>query len=75
MSFQVVVKKLLQTMKQELQSKDNVRIVTEDIIQPIVKKVVEQMYPYFLGAMIVFSFIILSIFIILFLNVKICYYK
>ena len=75
MSFQVVVKKLLQTMKQELQSKENVQIVTEDIIQPIVKKVVEQMYPYFIGATVVFSFIILSIFIILFLNVKICYYK
>ena len=45
-----------------------------DIIKPIVDKVLEQLYPYFIGVSLIIAFIVISIFVILCLNLKICYF-
>ena len=73
MSFNEIVNKLLFSMKEELQKKENLEILKNDIIQPIVEQVFYIMYPYFVGVSISFIILIMVIFIILFLNIKICY--
>jgi len=60
-------------MKEELEKKENLEILKNDIIQPIVEQVFYIMYPYFVGVSISFIILIMVIFIILFLNIKICY--
>ena len=67
MSFNTIVKKLLNNAKDELKDEENIQILKDDILQPIVEQIFYVMYPYFVG----FSLIV--IFIILFLNIKICY--
>ena len=47
MSFNEIVNKLLFSMKEELEKKENLEILKNDIIQPIVEQVFYIMYPYF----------------------------
>lgn len=75
MSFNTVVNKLLNSMKEELQKEENIHTMREDIIKPVVEQIFLIMYPYFIGMGCVFIMIIVTIFIILFLNIKICYQK
>jgi len=75
MSFNVVVNKLLVSMKEELQKDENIQIMRNDIIKPVVEQIFMVMYPYFIGIGCIFIIIIIAIFIILFLNIKICYQK
>ncbi len=75
MSFNTVVTKLLQSMKEELQKEENIKTMREDIIKPVVEQIFMIMYPYFIGMGCIFIMIIVIIFVILFLNIKICYQK
>jgi len=75
MSFNTVVTKLLQSMKEELQKEENIQTMREDIIKPVVEQIFMIMYPYFIGMGCIFIMIIVIIFVILFLNIKICYQK
>ena len=74
MSFEVVTKKLLDSVKDEIQKEDNMNIINNDIIKPIVDKVLEKLYPYFIGTSMIIAFIVISVFVILCLNLKICYF-
>lgn len=75
MSFNTVISKLLNSMKEEIQKDENVEIMREDIIKPLVEQIFMVMYPYFIGIGCIFIVIIIIIFVILFLNIKICYQK
>ena len=75
MSFQMIVSKLLKTMKDEIEKPENIHIINNDIIQPIVEKIFEQLYPYFIYGSIIIALLVITVFVILFLNVKICYFK
>ena len=74
MSFEVITSKLLQSIKSEINKEENINSINNDIIKPIVDKVLEQLYPYFIGASFVIAFIVISVFVILCLNLKICYF-
>ena len=75
MSFNSVIDKLLLSAKEELQKEETIYKLRNDIIKPIVEQIFDIMYPYFIGFSVLFITIILVIFIILFLNIKICYSK
>jgi hypothetical protein len=75
MSFNTVVTKLLNSMKEELEKEENIQSLREDIIRPVVEQIFMIMYPYFIGMGCIFIMIIVIIFVILFLNIKICYQK
>jgi len=75
MSFNTVVTKILHSMKEELEKEETIQSLREDIIKPVVEQIFLIMYPYFIGMGCVFIMIIVTIFIILFLNIKICYQK
>ena len=74
MSFNVITQKLLESMKEEFKKEQNMILINNDIIKPIVDKVLEQLYPYFIGVSFIIAFIVISIFVILCLNLKICYF-
>ena len=62
-------------MRDEIKKEENIYIISHDIIQPIVKRVIEQLYSYFIVFGFILVFIVISIFVILLLNLKICYFK
>ena len=73
MSFETVVSKILESMRIEIIKEENVQIINNDIIKPIVEKVLDDIYPYFIGASLIFMTMFVFIFVILLLNLKICY--
>jgi hypothetical protein len=73
MSFNKIINKLLYSMKDEINKDENIEIIKNDILEPIIKEIFYIMYPYFIGVSIIFIIIIIVIFMILFLNIKICY--
>ena len=75
MSFNIIVNKLLLSMKDELQKEENIELMKNDIIKPVVEQIFLIMYPYFICVGAIFIAVIVVIFIILFLNNKICYSK
>jgi len=74
MSFEMITTKLLDSMKNELRKEEHMNTINNDIIKPIVDKVLEQLYPYFIGVSMITAFIVISVFVILCLNLKICYF-
>ena len=74
MSFETITTKLLDSMKKELRKEEHIDTINNDIIKPIVDKVLEQLYPYFIGVSMITAFIVISVFVILCLNLKICYF-
>jgi len=74
MSFEVITTKLLDSIKKELKKDEHIDTINNDIIKPIVDKVLEQLYPYFIGVSMITAFIVIAVFVILCLNVKICYF-
>jgi len=74
MSFETITTKLLDSMKIELKKEEHIDTINNDIIKPIVDKVLEQLYPYFIGVSMITAFIVISVFVILCLNLKICYF-
>jgi hypothetical protein len=74
MTFEVITAKLLDSMKEELRKEEHIDTINNDIIKPIVDKVLEQLYPYFIGVSMITAFIVISVFVILCLNLKICYF-
>ena len=74
MSFETITTKLLDSMKKEIKREEHMNTINNEIIKPIVDKVLEQLYPYFIGSAFIIAFIVVSIFIILCLNLKICYF-
>ncbi len=74
MSFETITRKLLDSVKKEIKREEHIDTINNDIIKPIVDKVLEQLYPYFIGVSLVTAFIVVSVFVILCLNLKICYF-
>lgn len=74
MSFETITRKLLDSVKREIKKEEHIDTINNDIIKPIVDKVLEQLYPYFFGFSMIIVFIVVSVFVILCLNVKICYF-
>ena len=74
MSLESITRKLLESVKREIRKEEHIDTINNDIIKPIVDKVLEQLYPYFFGFSVIIVFIVVSVFVILCLNVKICYF-
>ena len=74
MSFDAVVDKLLQSLKDELDKDKNKEFIEQELLKPIIHKVLDQLYPYFLGTGLLFMSMFIFIMIILFLNIRIFLY-
>lgn len=74
MSFETITRKLLDSIKKEIKKEEHIDTINNDIIKPIVDKVLEQLYPYFFAFSMIIVFIVVSVFVILCLNLKICYF-
>ena len=73
MSLNIVTDKLLTSIKNELDNEKNIHYIEHEILQPLIHRIITNLYPYFIG----FSLLIMSMFIfimiILVLNIKILF--
>jgi len=71
MSFDIITDKLLQSLKEELDKKKNKDFIENELLKPLIHKVIDQLYPYFLGTGLLFMSMFIFIMIILLLNIRI----
>jgi hypothetical protein len=73
MDLSVITKKVLSEISDEVKKEDNMNIIKHDILDPIIRHIIDELYPYFIkisiGAIIILVFIIIT----LFLNLRIIY--
>ncbi len=73
MDLSVITKKVLSEISDELKKEDNMNIIKHDILDPIIRHIIDELYPYFIkisiGAIIILVFIVIT----LFLNLRIIY--
>ena len=74
MSLNSIIEKILISVREEIKNEKNMDLIKNDIIKPIVERIIDNIYPYFIGSCVIIILILLIIFSILILNLKI-YYK
>ena len=61
MDLSVITKKILSEISEELKQDDNMNIIKHDILDPIIRHIINELYPYFIklsiGAIIILVFI------------------
>ena len=75
MSLQKITNKLLLSIKDEIDKPEQLDLLMNDILEPIIKRVLSYLSGYFMKGVILILFMVIAIIIILFLNLKICYFK
>ena len=73
MDVSSITKKILLDISEEVKKDDNMDIIKKDILDPMIRHIIDELYPYFIkisiGAIIILVFIIIT----LFLNLRIIY--
>ena len=71
MSLDIITDKLLQSLKGELDKEKNKRFIENELLKPVINKILDQLYPYYMGIGLLFLSMFLFLMIILFLNMRI----
>jgi|TARA_Y100000768_G_scaffold35756_1_gene23419 hypothetical protein len=71
MSLDIITDKLLKSLKDELDKEKNKEFIENELLKPLIQKVIDQMYPYFIGTGLLFMSMFVFIMIILLLNIKV----
>ena len=71
MSLASITDKLLQSLKEELDKEKNKEFIEHELLKPVIQKVIDQLYPYFLGTGLLFMSMFVFIMIILLLNIRV----
>ena len=71
MSLDSITDKLLQSLKEELDKEKNKEFIEHELLKPVIQKVIDQLYPYFLGTGLLFMSMFVFIMIILLLNIRV----
>lgn len=65
MGLSEIIKKIFIELSTEIKKEENMIILRSDILNPIIKEVIDELYPYFIkciiGVVIVLIFLILTI--------------
>ncbi len=75
MSINQIKEKLISSVKNELYSEENKQLVEDELLKPLIHKILDQMYPYILWTSLFFMFMFVFIMVILFLNIRVYMYK
>ena len=75
MNLSTITKKVLLDISEEFKKDDNMEIIKSEILNPMIRHIIDELYPYFIkitvGALVILVFIIIT----LFLNLRIIMYK
>ena len=75
MDFNFIIKKSVQDICEEVKKDENMDIIKQDVLNPIVEHVILQMYPYILKFVIGFVLLFILIVFLVILNLRIIYKK
>lgn len=73
MDISTITKKIINEISDEIKKVENINTIKNDILNPIVSHIIEEVYPYFLKMIIFIIFVFIFILITLFLNLRIVF--
>jgi len=68
-----ILDKIIIKIKKELNNHDRIDEITKYMIEPIVYKCIQSLYPYFIIFIGILTLLLILLFAILLLSIKICY--
>lgn len=71
MSFNKIIHNFLNETKEELKKEDNIIILKNDIINPVIKEIIQELYPYFVKIVCFIIFILLILLLTIILNIRV----
>jgi len=71
MNLKTITKKLIDEISCEIKKDDNIEIIKKEILNPIIKHIIDELYSYFFKVLVIILIIFIFIIITLFLNLKI----
>lgn len=73
MNLSTITKSILLNIKEEIDKEGNIEIIKSDILKPLIKHIMDELYPYFLKMIVLIIIILLFLIIAIFLNLKVIY--
>ena len=74
MSLTDIKSKLIESIKKEYYTPENKEFIEHEVLEPMIKQILDQMYPYFMWMGFFFTSMFLFVVIILLLNLRILFY-
>ena len=71
MSLDAIIDKLLISLKTELDRDKNKEFIENELLKPLIHKILDQMYPYIMWPALLFMSMFVFIMIILFLSIRV----
>jgi hypothetical protein len=71
MDFSFIIKSILKEVAEELKKRDNITLLKNDILNPVISHIITELYPYIIRLIIVIMLIFIFLIITIFLNIKI----
>tara|TARA_Y100000389_G_scaffold43581_1_gene38236 strand:- start:7322 stop:7546 length:225 start_codon:yes stop_codon:yes gene_type:complete len=71
MDFSFIIKSILKEVSEELKKKENITLLRNDILNPVISHIITELYPYIIRLIIVIMLIFIFLIITIFLNIKI----
>ena len=75
MDFNFMIKSSITEVCNEVKKEENMNLLKQDILNPIVEHVMYQMYPYILKFVVGFVLLVVLIIFLIILNLRIIYKK
>jgi|TARA_Y100000389_G_C17386876_1_gene477561 hypothetical protein len=73
MDISTITKNFISEISDEIKKEDNIISIKDDILNPIISHIIDEVYPYFLKITIFIIFVFVFILITLFLNLRIVF--
>ena len=71
MNLSTITHNVVLNLKKEMEKKRNITIIKTDILKPIIKYTIDEIYPYFIKCIVIISCILLFLVVMIFLNLKV----
>jgi hypothetical protein len=72
--FQEIVLKLIQEVKSEIKKDENMLVIRQDIINPLVNQILDELQPYVFKSIVIITSIIVFLLITIILNIRVIMY-
>ena len=73
MDLNIIIKKTVQDICGEIKKDENMDLIKEEVLNPVIEHVIYQLSPYFLKFFVISGLLIIMIVVLIFLNLRIIY--
>ena len=73
MDLNIIIKKTVQDICREIKKDENMNLIKDEVLNPVIEHVIYQLSPYFLKFFVISGLLIIMIVVLIILNLRIIY--